>query len=416
MGLDRMTVQAKSTAAYATDVSHYSHVVKAMSGIFSSVNLFRPYELDSRTYTRYSWLLLERGQRLLSRRISAHDDLGVRGRSIGPAQFLPLLGRTPVGYGATAWRMRVRGVARHIDRRLGDVEYFQFVDATGLEVLRRRERPQVSVCEYRNLHYNEFEQELEPLGGFPFAPRKHPIGDILDYVYDEADHIVVYSDVAKSSFVDRGYAPEKVSVVPLAVRALPKVLLPREPDEFTLVYVGRLDAYKGLDVAVAAVKELGYPYRLLVAGPGPAAVVEWLRRQPAVDYRGILSREELADVFLKAAALLAPSVESFGFAVLEAVSAGVPVIVRETTGAREFLPADLLSVVPGRDPVEWAAAVRSNAAVASSSPRSHPDLSRVLSWKRSTERQEEVIIELLRMRDGSSEQTSNDHSGGIEEA
>jgi glycosyltransferase involved in cell wall biosynthesis len=198
---------------------------------------------------------------------------------------------------------------------------------------------------------------METFGGFPFAPAPHPLRSTFIPIFDAADHIVVYSDIAKRSFIENGVAEQKISVVPLGFTGAVDYVGPSHRDPHLLVYVGRVDAYKGVDVAVETVRRLGSPFRLAVAGPASPEAAAWLRKKPHVEYLGILTKQQLRSLWRGAGYMLAPSVESFGFAVLEALSLGTPTITRETTGVSSLLPRSIANVVSGRSPDAWASKI-----------------------------------------------------------
>jgi glycosyltransferase involved in cell wall biosynthesis len=108
-----------------------------------------------------------------------------------------------------------------------------------------------------------------------------------------------------------------------------------------LLFVGRLDRQKGLDVALAAVAALtgpaaGLPLRVVGTGPEAAA----LRRQAAslgiggrVRWDGQLPQAALADRYRRAAALLVPGRdEGFGLVAVEGQLCGAPVVAVASGG------------------------------------------------------------------------------------
>ena len=113
----------------------------------------------------------------------------------------------------------------------------------------------------------------------------------------------------------------------------------------TLLYVGRLAYYKGLDVLLMALRHLpttrlvvvgegqeGGELRKLAAGLGVAARVEW---------RGRVEDAELPVLYSSVAALVLPSTglsESFGIVQLEAHACGTPVVSSELPGVSEVNP------------------------------------------------------------------------------
>lgn len=115
--------------------------------------------------------------------------------------------------------------------------------------------------------------------------------------------------------------------------------------DYTLLYVGRLAYYKGLDVLLKALRQLPGT-RLIVVGEGPEG--EELRKLSAqlgvneqVEWRGRVSDAELPVVYSSVAALVLPSTglsESFGIVQLEAHACGTPVVSSNLPGVREVNP------------------------------------------------------------------------------
>jgi alpha-1,6-mannosyltransferase len=110
-----------------------------------------------------------------------------------------------------------------------------------------------------------------------------------------------------------------------------------------LVHAGRMSREKYPQLAIAAAAELhrrGVPVELLVAGTGPH--LAWLREQAAeapVRFLGYVDgRDELARLYGAAdISLSVAPTETFGLAVLEALSCGTPVVTADRGGARELV-------------------------------------------------------------------------------
>jgi len=109
-----------------------------------------------------------------------------------------------------------------------------------------------------------------------------------------------------------------------------------------LLFVGRLIANKGPQVAAMIAKELGMP--LVVAGPGAIAETETsvtaneVHVEPC-DYVGPVGVEERGKLMAGAAVLLAPTtyLEPFGGVAVEAMMAGTPAVAFDTGAFTETI-------------------------------------------------------------------------------
>lgn len=357
-----MMASRDSSVHYASNVYHYDEALVALRSHFARVHLQRRFEPSSEFVKRLGKVPGARGvvTRLERRVRDEPDDVKLSGFGAAPLAF-PLLGMLGMAAPPRIVSWANHSSALSVLRELSYVNLFQFVEGLGHAALESAaSRFDVSVMERRNLHHEVFEQELEVYLGFPQRVRQDPLRDFLDIEYSLVDRIIVYSPVAAQSFIDRGYDRSRISTVPLAVSPpmLSISLTSPARDRFHFAYVGRGDAYKGLDVAVAAVRSLGRPYRLTVAGPTTRAVREWLSGFPEVDYVGVLSRAELGLLYQRVAALIAPSVESFGLAIVDAAAYGTRILCRETTGAAAYLPPAICTVLSGRSLETWTEAVQ----------------------------------------------------------
>jgi glycosyltransferase involved in cell wall biosynthesis len=200
-------------------------------------------------------------------------------------------------------------------------------------------------------------EPLSVIGDFPYEPSPEPLRDFLEIEFDRADVVLTYSPAQSKSLAQFGVAAEKIATIPLPVELRASPLM-REPAAGVALYVGRLDAGRGIDLAVAACEASPQVSELWVAGPiVDRRVAAWISRSRKVKYLGVLNSQELATVFSTAHCLLCPSIESFGLAVVEAVASGLPVICSRTTGVSAYLPPESVSVVPERSLDAWEAAV-----------------------------------------------------------
>ena len=145
---------------------------------------------------------------------------------------------------------------------------------------------------------------------------------------------------------------------------------------FCVLVFGRGDGedfkLKGYDIAAKAVAELkDMPCKLVFVGAlsGEEEKVAEMLLKKGIDRNQLTvrcyneSREQLAELFCEVDLAIMPSrTEGFGLAALEALSAGLPVLVSGNSGLGEALKNVLHGsncVVGSDDPKEWAKAIRS---------------------------------------------------------
>ncbi|CAH3181692.1 unnamed protein product, partial [Porites evermanni] len=150
-----------------------------------------------------------------------------------------------------------------------------------------------------------------------------------------------------------------------------------ERKTFSVLVFGRGDnedfQLKGYDIAAHAIAELKdepQPYKLLFVGApsGEEEKVKDLLLKQGIDRSQLTvrcfneSREQLARLFCEVDLAVMPSrTEGFGLAALEALSAGLPVLVSGNSGLGEALQEVLIGsncVVESEDPKDWANAIK----------------------------------------------------------
>jgi phosphatidyl-myo-inositol alpha-mannosyltransferase len=139
----------------------------------------------------------------------------------------------------------------------------------------------------------------------------------------------------------------------------------------TILFLGRHEPRKGLQVLLDAFATVQQPAVLWVAGDGPGTEVH-RRRQLAADsvqWLGLLSEEEVASRLAGSDVLCAPSLqgESFGMVLLEGMAAGCAVVASDIEGYRMAAGGHATLVPPG-DTQALAAALDRELAAAGSGP------------------------------------------------
>ena len=149
----------------------------------------------------------------------------------------------------------------------------------------------------------------------------------------------------------------------------------QEIGSFSVLVFGRGDSedfqLKGYDIAAQAITELkDMTYKLVFVGAtsGEEEKVADVLLKQGIDRSQLRvrrfneSREKLADLFCEVDLAIMPSrTEGFGLAALEALSAGLPVLVSGNSGFGEALkkvPFASSCVVQSEDPKDWADAIK----------------------------------------------------------
>ena len=149
----------------------------------------------------------------------------------------------------------------------------------------------------------------------------------------------------------------------------------QEISSFSVLVFGRSDSedfqLKGYDIAAQAIAELkDMTYKLVFVGAtsGEEEKVADVLLKQGIDRSQLRvrrfneNREKLADLFCEVDLAVMPSrTEGFGLAALEALSAGLPVLVSGNSGFAEALkkvPYGSSCVVESEDPKDWANAIR----------------------------------------------------------
>jgi len=166
------------------------------------------------------------------------------------------------------------------------------------------------------------------------------------------DRFITLSEATRMQLGELGLPLERADVIsnPLAERVF-RDASDAHVGRYALC-VGRLVAEKGFDMAIAAARATGVPLRIVGGGPDEARLRE-LAGAADIQLLGRLATAELERVRSGAAVQLAPSrcEEQSPYAVLEAMAAGVPVLVSELGGLPELAGAE--ASLPPRDEAAW---------------------------------------------------------------
>jgi len=174
---------------------------------------------------------------------------------------------------------------------------------------------------------------------------------------EELDHIIAITHKSKDALVKEGADPKKITVIghfvdtkrfSPSIEAIKRRSTKRK--ELTILFVGRLEAYKGvldiLDAAEILSKDpvlQGYTIRWVFVGEG-SQKERMLERESSlglsathkiVSYRDMPMVYDEADIFVAPSKPIPTFEEQFCIALLEAQAAGLPIVTTRTGGIPE---------------------------------------------------------------------------------
>jgi glycosyltransferase involved in cell wall biosynthesis len=228
----------------------------------------------------------------------------------------------------------------------------------------------LSVCQVHHSHVLDQEAILRDEAaacGLPYSPIYSPAevrGQVREF--GETDLILCPSGAVRESFAARGIPGEKLVVVPHGI-TLPERFAQRsagrDSGPFRVLYMGQLHYRKGLRYLLDALTRIGDP-AIECRMVGPDFGLSGIKEQAypfALQRPGPKKGSDLWQEYADGDVFVLPSVEEgFGLVVLEAMRAGLPVIVSSAVGAGDFVRDGQDGfIVPPRDPaalkekIEW---------------------------------------------------------------
>lgn len=164
-------------------------------------------------------------------------------------------------------------------------------------------------------------------------------------IFREAHNVIAVSNYERGLVLkDFKIDADKIITIPNGLElAKFKKLKRASKDRQTILYVGRLEEYKGVQYTIRALPLLNENIRLEIVGSGPykeslLGLARKLGAEHRVDFYQSLSQDELlhryaeADIFVQLSRY-----EAYGITVAEALAAGTPCIVADATALSEWI-------------------------------------------------------------------------------
>lgn len=182
----------------------------------------------------------------------------------------------------------------------------------------------------------------------------------------ELDHIIALTGKTREALLAEGAEPEKITVISHFIdcsRFSPRKKAAGEKN-ITVLFVGRLEKYKGVYDVIEAARRLisaqdlqSYSLRFVLAGDGSERKnLQLLEKKLGLE-KFILhkqtSYDEMPEIYRSADIFIAPSLptttweEQYNTSLLEAQASGLPIVTTETGGIPENVGEAAIVVEPG---------------------------------------------------------------------
>ncbi|MBT8477366.1 MAG: glycosyltransferase family 4 protein [Gemmatimonadetes bacterium] len=183
-----------------------------------------------------------------------------------------------------------------------------------------------------------FQQESIPVAATVWAAER-----LMPATYRNRNFVVI-SESTAADLAERGFQVDRIHVSYPGIDHAVFTPAPVRAQEPTVVYVGRLRRYKGIDLVIQAVALLaakGKGVRLLIVGQGDDAarlerIAEKLGLGNSVSFRGFVPEQEKVEILRSAWVNVYPSPkEGWGITNVEAAACGTPSVASDSPGLRE---------------------------------------------------------------------------------
>jgi glycosyltransferase involved in cell wall biosynthesis len=187
-----------------------------------------------------------------------------------------------------------------------------------------------------------------PVFALPLAMRNHNLRAVLS----QATNLIAPTNFVKQWYVDRGFAAEKIAVMPWGLDYPSKPAGPSHTS-FRVGYLGGISWQKGVHLLVEAFAQLPLTAELWIAGDieFDPDYVKLLKGKGRATFLGNLNRQQVWEMLAQVDVVVVPSLwyETFCFVISEAFAMGVPVITHNLGALRERVRPgiDGLLVAPG---------------------------------------------------------------------
>lgn len=156
--------------------------------------------------------------------------------------------------------------------------------------------------------------------------------------FELADFLLLISEPQKRSFLEAGFAPEKLATIPLwadtGIFYPPPAPVAKNPNVLRVLFVGGLCLRKGIPYLLQAIELCGSSVELTLIGAKTSEINDFLEKAASkFNYVPTMTKAQLREYYWQSDVLVLPSlVDTFGWVAMEAMACGLPVIVSENCG------------------------------------------------------------------------------------
>lgn len=163
-------------------------------------------------------------------------------------------------------------------------------------------------------------------------------------VLENHTNIFVGSSYLRNQFCQNGFPANQIVINPLFTDFSPKFFSFPQEEEPSILYVGRLDRGKGLDLLLHSLKKVKNRFRLLIVGEGKnrdefKSLAQQYQMNGRINFLGEVTHSSLPSLYRSVRMVVVPSrsPETFGLSAIEGMAHGRPPVAFRVGALEEVI-------------------------------------------------------------------------------